>query len=264
MKHTAFNANVAGLSHRGRVRGKNEDLLLFGKALVSDESQIPVTAELLSDNPWLITAIDGIGGARAGATASQYLGAMLLKSRSTLPEDMIQLLHECNASMFKRAQSDSALVGMGAALAGLAWGEKCLFAFNVGDCRVYRSRDRFLEQITRDDSTAQMFVDIGVFDSETVRPSSMHSLTQAIGGRHEFAEISPHVYPIKITHGSRFLICTDGLTDMLTLDQMEVLVQKNADPSTLASALIDGALEAGGKDNISVIVADITPVTEQT
>jgi len=146
---------------------------------------------------------------------------------------------------------------MGATVAGLAFGSEGLLVFNVGDARVYKFSGGFLQPLTKDDSLHQVLLDAGQSSGE--RSQAQHAVLQSLGGRSDFTEIEPHVHPVRLKHPSRFMICSDGITDMLNADNLEAAVANRASCEECAKALYEAAIEAGGKDNLSVIVADIQP-----
>ena len=264
MEAVQYNAFASVMTHRGRVRQKNEDAAVLMGAIAGVDLEEPIAHTFPPGGHWVIAVVDGIGGARAGSVASSEVAARLAQTADFTPQGIIRFLNECNTTIFDRSQSLPDLAGMGATVAGIACGPEGILAFNVGDSRVFRLRDGFLQQITRDDSTAQMLVDMGVSETGGVRSQNLHSVTQAIGGRLEFCPIEPHVYPMRISGPSRFLLCTDGLSDMVGIDHLESLMQPGENPSRTAAVLMDAAMASGGRDNITVIVADIlpNPVTE--
>ena len=127
--------------------------------------------------------------------------------------------------------------------------------FHVGDCRVYQQMGGDLRQLTRDDSTAQILVDSGERSAGEIRND--HSLTQALGGRAYWQPIRPHVEVVKIQATSRFLICSDGVTDFLNLKALEAAVLPMLPPIECANRLVESSSKTAQKDNISLIVADV-------
>ena len=146
---------------------------------------------------------------------------------------------------------------MGATVAGLCRGDEGLFALNVGDARVYRKQDNYLAQITKDDSVAQVLVDAGKLAPDETRDKKLHQITQAIGGGPEFSDIDPHQYPVRIKNRADFLVCSDGLHDMVSLDAMEDIVSREKTPEQIVGKLFQTAMESGGEDNITIIWAEI-------
>jgi serine/threonine protein phosphatase PrpC len=156
---------------------------------------------------------------------------------------------------------DSDLVAMGATVAGIGCGGRGLFAFNVGDSRVYRLDDEKLIQITRDDSEAEDLIDLGLLQPyDGPRPGFLHALTQAIGGREEVIDIETHVHPLHVEARARFLICSDGLTDMLHAPEIREVLAGERRAEKAVVELFERAMNAGGVDNITLAVIEIEKV----
>jgi protein phosphatase len=136
-----------------------------------------------------------------------------------------------------------------------------LFTFHVGDSRVYRWENDTLTQITRDDSEAEDLIDLGLLErTEGKRPGFLHALTQAIGGRTVAEEIQVHIQPLRVTQRTRFIVCSDGLTDMVPAAEIEALVRAERAAAGVVAALFAAAMEAGGRDNVTIAVVDVEPV----
>jgi serine/threonine protein phosphatase PrpC len=104
-------------------------------------------------------------------------------------------------------------------------------------------------------------VEAGHAERDAPRPEERHALTQSLGGRYELASIQPHIYPLRLRPADRFLLCTDGLTDCVSLDDMEAVVANEPSPAAAVERLFKAAMAAGGKDNITIILAHVS--TEQ-
>jgi protein phosphatase len=90
-----------------------------------------------------------------------------------------------------------------------------------------------------------------------IRPANMHALTQSIGGSSELIQIEPHFYLLSVTREARFIICTDGLTDMVSAKDIERIAVPMLNPVAVVQALFSAAMEAGGRDNITIAVVDV-------
>lgn len=136
-----------------------------------------------------------------------------------------------------------------------------LLLVNVGDSRGYRLRDGHLQQMTRDHSAVQDMVDAGQITEEEARSHPHRNLiTRALGAG---ADSQPDLTVLQPHHGDRYLLCSDGLSGELTEESIEYLLVKYKDPEVAASMLTQSALEAGGRDNIAVVVIDVQPATEK-
>jgi len=165
-----------------------------------------------------------------------------------------------NRELVERGRNDASCAGLGATVAGLACGARGLFAFNVGDSRVYQAEGGRLVQVTRDDSEAEDLIEMGLLSREAeIRPGFLHALTQAIGGRFEVVPIKVHTHPIKLTARTRFLVCSDGLTDMAGRCEIEEILLAGHAAEATVEALFGLAMDAGGIDNITLAVVDVEP-----
>ena len=254
---SGFHAKGAWMCHTGKLRKMNEDASLFGTVFSGASASAP-TAVSLESRTWVIAAADGIGGHKAGAYASREVVSSLASCTDITPDGINRNLLETNRRLHDAGTQNPDLAGTGAAVVGMFATPDNLYAFNVGDARLYRQEGGRLKQMTEDDSVEQMLVREGLMKAHGgIRPASMHALTQSVGGSKEFHEIEPHFYLLPITERARFILCTDGITDMLSAKDMERVVVPVLNPSAAAHALFLAAMEAGGKDNITVCVVDV-------
>lgn len=256
---THFSVSGAWISHKGHVRHENEDACLAGKVVSGDSAEVP-SAIAIATSPWIIAVSDGIGGHLAGAEASHAVVTALAGCKRVTPNGVSEVLRRLNRQLCERGKKERDFAAMGATIAGIGCGGRGLFAFNVGDSRVYRQQDDGLVQITRDDSEAEDLIDQGLLQrSEGKRPGFLHALTQAIGGREEAEEIVVHTLPLAVARRTRFVVCSDGLTDMLHAPEIEKILRAQTAAEAAVAALFAGAMEAGGRDNITIAVVDVEP-----
>lgn len=252
-----YDVRGAWLCHTGRVRQMNEDSCLAGREFSGASSEEPAPISI-SSGPWVIAVSDGIGGHRGGAEASREVVKALAECRRVTPLSISELLQRLNRRLCERGHKDTACAGMGATVAGIGCGGRGLFAFNVGDSRVYQLDGDRLIQITRDDSEAEDLIDHGLLmRSEGARPGFLHALTQAVGGREVVVEIETHIHPLHVERRTRYLICTDGLTDMLVMADIEEIALAEPNPESAVAALFERAMTAGGVDNITIAIVEI-------
>lgn len=256
---TGHTASGAWICHTGKVRKVNEDACLFGGTFGGASTSAPITAAPRRD-PWLVALADGIGGHRAGAYASREALVSLAAARELSTRGIEAVLQETNRRLHEIGRERPDLEGTGAAVVGLAAGPDGLFGFNVGDARLYRQDGPRVNQVSRDDSVEQLLVNEGLMEpSDGVRSSYLHALTQSVGGSAEYHPLEPHFYPLPLTGATRFILCTDGLTDMLSLREIESFAVEGVKPSALVQALFAAAMDAGGRDNITIAVVDVEP-----
>lgn len=252
-----YSVEGAWLCHTGRVRRANEDSCLAGVAF-SHASNDEAKSISIPTGPWIVAVSDGIGGHLGGAEASREVVHGLASCPRVTPESVGDILQNLNRHLCERGRRETQFTAMGATVAGIGCGPRGVFAFNVGDSRVYRLQGDRLVQLTRDDSEAEDLIDQGLLErNEGARPGFLHALTQAIGGRDEVIDVEVHVHPLHVYHRTRYLICTDGLTDMVHTSVIRKIMSAETSPEATARALFDVAMEAGGMDNITVAVIDI-------
>ena len=256
-KPGAYSVAGAWLCHPGRVREANEDACVIGSTVTGRTRDVPAKLALDGES-WLVAVSDGIGGHRAGAEASHEVATSLAQSARHTPSGIRDTLQRVNRRLCDRGRRDPECAAMGATVAGMACGGKGLFAFSVGDSRVYKHARQRLTQVTRDDSEAEELMRAGLLPRDgSVRPGFMHALTQAIGGRDYIVEIKPHLYPLSVASRARFLICTDGVTDMLAPSVIEEILAQESDPAAAVALLFHLAMDAGGVDNITLALLDV-------
>jgi protein phosphatase len=229
--------HCSAATHAGRVRSNNEDAIG-----VSGTSEFPLTSwtgALSATDGWTLVA-DGMGGHAAGEVAS-HLAVELL--RPVLPSlqndgDIMLALHAANDALFETMVRHPSFLGMGTTVVGALFRKDHALVFNVGDSRAYLHQDGALTKLTVDDVVGG------------------NQLTQCLGGIDPQACIVPHVRLVPLSPGAQLLLCSDGLTDMLTDEQIAAKLGERGDMSV--DALVSRALEAGGQDNLSTALITVT------
>lgn len=238
---TSFSWGV--VSDVGRVRAVNQD-----DALARDG---------------LFAVADGMGGHRGGEVASQIAVEVLGASQIVSAGDLIAAVNTVNDAIMRRADEDD-LAGMGTTLCALALvttdeGESRLAISNVGDSRVYTFVGDRLQQLTDDHSlVAQLVRDGNITADEAERHPQRNVLTRALGIEPGIPIDTWEVHPVA---GDRYLLCSDGLTNELTDDQIAAVLRRLADPKDAASELVRLANASGGRDNVTVVVVNVGDVT---
>ena len=245
---------IIGLTDTGSVRDHNED------AIISDEAL------------GLAVLADGMGGHRGGEVASaitvstiiEKLGKRLKKISDGGTDDETGYslesiaVHEAialaNTSVFNSSCENAQYRGMGTTVVVLLFYDNRFTVAHVGDSRLYRLRDGVLEQITRDHSLMQELIDRGFYTPEQARKSLNKNLvTRAIGiDENVHIDIQEDIAQV----GDIYLLCSDGVTDMIEDELIHQVLEANIDKLDKAAAeLVRESNENGGKDNISVIIA---------
>ena len=235
---------VTAVTHQGKVRAHNEDTIAVDRWLCGDSMAAPRQFTHDLAEPRLLLVADGMGGHVGGRQASRRAAEAMvrLNAQDGEPLDATEALRTVNREIFEAAANDPALRGMGTTIAGMvAMADRTVW-FNVGDSRIYSVRAKYLRQLSVDDVPAG---------------AAAHSgrITQALGGADSFLEIQPHVGAEPIRPGRRYLLCSDGLTDALSLEAMEGALTSNA--LAVVQELLERALAAGAPDNVSIVLATV-------
>jgi serine/threonine protein phosphatase PrpC len=261
-------------THRGKIRGNNEDHFLVARLAKSMEvckSSLPDdgTRRFSEEEGYLMVVADGMGGAAAGERASALaVGSMEAFALNSLkwflhrggPEqgalftELRQALERADRTIIERAQADLRLIGMGTTLTMAYSVGTDLFIAHAGDSRVYLLRDGELEQVTRDHTLVQLLVSAGrLTPEEAGRDKRRNIVTNVVGGPNEGVETEIH--RLKIADGDRLLLCSDGLSEPLEDAAIAETLGATANPAEACDRLIQAALERGGPDNVTAIVA---------
>lgn len=223
----------------GRVRSHNEDSVLV--------------------SPPLFVVADGLGGHEAGEVASK-IAVETLRDNAPRRADANALgraVRAANREVIRAAKEGIGRSGMGTTITAAIVDGLDVVVAQVGDSRAYLLHDAQLTRITQDHSMVADMIRSGQLTEAQSRVHPHRSIiTRALG-------TDPNMYAdtfeVDVTPGDRLLLCSDGLTAMLTDEQIADAVQAYRDPATTAHMLIDAANEAGGQDNITVVVIDIEP-----
>ena len=240
---------ASGLSDMGRVRDNNED----------------VWAEIEELNFFLLA--DGMGGHQAGEVASREAASHMLrlvrkafkttrkKSLSDACKAIKQAIILVNTLVYKLGRSQEELKGMGTTLCAVLLHDDGAILAHVGDSRIYRLRDGSLEQMTKDHSLFRKLVDLGQL-SEQFAPDFAYKniITKAIGTE---SKVEPTVFSTDIQIGDYYLLCTDGLSDLLSLKEIETLMRQDISVDQMAECLIIAANDRGGHDNVTVVLIKV-------
>ena len=231
-----------GLTHAGKVRQNNEDALLVGGG--EDET--------------LFVVADGIGGFEAGEVASS-LAVDVLKDLQP-DEPFKAAIGEANRRIVAAGRGDEKLSGMGTTVVAIRFGgkqgEPVAEVAHVGDSRAYLVRGGDMNPITEDHSLVAELVRSGdLTRDEAAEHPQKNLITRALGADEE-VDVDTAIVPIEA--GDRILLCSDGLSDMVSETGIsEILAESPDDPERAARALLSAALDAGGNDNITVVVVDV-------
>jgi protein phosphatase len=257
------------LSHSGLVRPKNEDhYLVFERRRTRSVLLTNLPAGFLptaDDTGYILAVADGMGGAAFGELASMLAlrsgweqSAGAIKWTWIINEREIEELKERVEIVFRRigqallnqAEVQPECAGMGTTLTGAYTIGSEAFIGHVGDSRAYLYHEGRLTQLTRDHTLAQECLDAGV---PVASHSWHHVLTNCLGGPGKYVHVDFH--HLRLADGDQLLLCTDGLTDLVPSDEIASILGRHSHPQQAAEALVQRALECGGKDNVTVVLA---------
>jgi PPM family protein phosphatase len=227
--------DIGAATDVGRVRKQNEDAYLV--------------------DPPLYVVADGMGGARGGAVASQLAIESLGQTFHLERESLGRQVRDANEIVFERSVEDRSVAGMGTTLTAVAIdGDQALVA-HVGDSRAYLLRAGDLRQVTEDHTLVNRMLKAGEITAEEAEVHPHRNvLTRALGTE---PTVKVDEFTIGLLDGDRIVICSDGLTGMVTEDQMKAILETTPDPNEAADRMVRAANRAGGIDNITVLVVDV-------
>lgn len=236
--------NIVARTHIGNRRQKNED----GYYVPSKQ-----------DASFVVVA-DGMGGHNAGETASRMAIEAVVHTIQEVgnPDEavMMQAVRDANANIWEKSQQVSGLRGMGTTLVMALLRPQQVLIANVGDSRAYHLSDQGLRQVTRDHSLVEELVRRGRI---TRQQASTHPhrniITRAVGIQQD---VSADLFELEWSDGDCLLLCSDGLSNELSIERMERILKEKTQPEQAADALLQAALDAGGYDNITLLIAKNT------
>lgn len=250
----SYKLSAFGHTDKGLVRQNNEDV--WGEV-----------AHL-----GLFVLADGMGGHRAGEVAAREAVSTLCRlmrkafegrtkiSFPDLKSHIQKSIEQVNASVYKLSRSEAQLKGMGTTLCCLQFHYQGVIYAHVGDSRIYRLRKKKLEQLTNDHSLVRELVDLGQIKENQV-PEFLYKniITKAIGTE---PTVKPTVQTTEIVIGDTYLMCTDGLTDLLSREEIEALLNRAPTIRDAGKTLVASAKEKGGFDNITVVIIQVQEAHE--
>jgi serine/threonine protein phosphatase PrpC len=232
-------ARTAVATHTGRKRRHNEDAYVL--------------------EPPLFAIADGMGGARAGEVASSLAAAALQSGKvdGNGEERVTALIQAANRSVYERSSQDAEVAGMGTTMTVALVEDSTVTLGHVGDSRAYVLRDGELEQLTNDHSLVAELVRGGKLSAEEAEHHPQRSvITRALGTD---PDVDVDTFTVEAEDGDVFVLCSDGLTDMVGDDEIgEVLARSRENLKEAAEELVRRANKAGGQDNITVVAFEMT------
>lgn len=233
-------------------------------ALVSEVGPRENNEDAAFVSPRLAVVADGVGGATAGEVASRLAIDKIIsldkrRLEHPLQEELTEALADANAVIHFVISYDPKLAGMGTTLTAVALSNEGEYLVaNVGDSRAYLYRDGRLRRLTRDQSLVQMLIDRGALTEERARRHPQRSVVlEALDG---VERALPPVQRVRACDGDRLLLCSDGVTDYVTDPEIEQELRVR-DAGLAVRRIARLALEHGGRDNVTAVVADVVERT---
>ncbi|HVM35774.1 MAG TPA: Stp1/IreP family PP2C-type Ser/Thr phosphatase [Actinomycetota bacterium] len=231
-----MNASWGARSEIGLVRKGNEDSYLV-------------------QEPLFVVA-DGMGGHIAGdvasSTAVEVITSEAGDADASNPETLAEIVRHANARIFQRAEEDNSLHGMGTTCTLLMLDDGRAHVAHVGDSRAYLLRNDQFDQVTEDHTLVARMVREGRLSEEEAHRHPQRSvITRALGVD---TEVDVDMSTVNLEDGDRVLLCSDGLSSMVPNEAIAEVLSAERDPQSAADRLVDLALEAGGEDNVTVVV----------
>ena len=248
--------NFCAVTDTGRARDNNED-----SVAIDDATRLVVLA-------------DGMGGYNAGEVASGMATAFIRSelsrwltevgdtARSREVRRAVEIcVDSANLAIYNAANSNPGYTGMGTTLVVAVFRDDALVLGHIGDSRCYRWRAGRLEQITRDHSLLQEQIDAGLITPEQAEKSTIKNLvTRALGVE---VGVQLEVNEFAVEPGDVYLLCSDGLSDMVNDATIAQVLAKETTMAAQVQALVDVANHNGGRDNISVLMAEVSEAVEK-
>lgn len=243
---------VAALSHIGLVRQRNEDALGYLE---------PPDSEVRETRGSLFLVADGMGGHRGGEIASQLAVETIISSyyasRETDPAKALdRAFKDANQLILEKSRIDVSLHGMGTTCTAFVFRRREAYVAHVGDSRAYLYRAGKLEQLTEDHSLVGEMVRSGILSDDDARFHPRRNVITRSIGTHEDLLVDVSAEPLALANDDVFVLCSDGLTSLVTENDFEHALGSNA-PGKACVALVDLANQNGGKDNITIQIVKV-------
>jgi protein phosphatase len=262
-----------GLTDRGQLRPSNEDQFLIAelvKALrVRHTSLEEPLVRKSPDRSYLFVVADGVGGSAGGERASalaidsverfllescQWFARLRGQDEDAVFADFKRALARANCRLLEEATAHPELHGMGTTLTLAFCLNAELFVAHAGDCRCYLLREGVLNRLTADHTLAEEMVRQGAMrPEEAARSRWRHVVVNALGG--SSPEVTVELHQVGLLPGDVLLLCSDGLTAMVSETETARVLRDEDDPEAACHRLVARANEAGGQDNVTVVVA---------
>lgn len=258
---------ICGRSNIGKKREHNEDAFLIGSIVENKEEvylEISLESLFVKNYGLLVAIADGMGGHNAGEVASNLALNLLSRQFSSSPGGTMQKeeikeflrnsLISAHNAILDMSKGNPDYYGMGTTIVGAYFTDDGFYVYHAGDSRLYRLRNGGLKQLTKDHSLVQSLIDLSqITIEESYNHPQKNVITNSLGGGNNKCE--PEVADNHTAfEGDIFLLCSDGLSDMITEDVIEEILNSSKTIKEGVGSLIDTANKNGGRDNITAIL----------
>ena len=250
----------------GLVRKNNEDNFYCEGTILTGQEIFSLRG--FAENPCIFAVSDGMGGESHGELASlitvetlhEHAGKIKSATNNDIDKSVQNFISDSNTKICTIMRENS--FRMGSTLALVVIHDDYIRAYNIGDSRIYKLQNGILSRISEDHTLAEQKIKMGLLTPEDSRhDKSRHVLTRCMGIFDEEMILMPNIIkPIRINKNFKLLICSDGLNDMLYDSEIQDIILLNKDTFSAVNALIEAALQRGGRDNITCIIIDINNI----
>lgn len=275
----ALGVKAFGITDTGKVRSSNEDQFLIAelsKRMKVWQTSLPEPKlQVGEDRAHLFLVADGMGGHQAGERASAIAVAAIEQftlntfrwffapdspGAQKVLTQFQAALSQADDKILEEAAGNPALAGMGTTLTMAFQLGPQLCIVHVGDSRAYVYRSGELHQLTKDHTVVAELVRSGAIQPDQVAGHPLrHVITNVVGGPHAGVKVEARAFEVQA--GDRLLLCSDGLTEMVTNDAIAAALDAELEPEAAAKVLLAQANDAGGRDNITVVIVRFDPAT---
>lgn len=243
----------------GRRRDDNEDAFMVADLTTGNWGLGPaMLTHAVGERGTLLVVSDGMGGAAAGEIASEmavrsmYQGMLHHDPDLDNYDSLRKVTEQANEMIYRYAQQHPEMAGMGATLTAALVQGGTAYVAQIGDSRAYLMRGGHALQLTRDQSLIQQLLDSGVITEEQAADLPSNVILQALGVE---PAVKVAMTTAQLRPGDCLLLCSDGLSNKVTAEEMRHIVENALTPASACRSLVDLANERGGEDNITVVVA---------
>lgn len=258
-KGTIMKYLVTASTSTGNYRKHNEDAVLIGESVLLDGSR-----QITIFPPFLCAVCDGVGGENAGEIASRMTAELLSTCEYKNPTELKNRIFEIHDKLVYAGEIKSEIFNMQTTLCLIMIDKFDIpYCVNIGDSRAYIFKDKVLSQITTDQSLAQYLTETGRAEKFDIDLKNYKNIIiSSVGNPKQYPMIDLFSYGKKLGENDMLILCSDGITDYISTQAFESILNSELSYSDMQEKLIKEALERGSKDNLSVVFIALYPASE--